>query len=252
VEDTLPSGLPRSAPAPTGSPFGGEKRGTAESQKVDPSLEEILSKINVYEKITQINPSNHRALDTLGKLYKSIGRYQDAISAYQRAIEFAPQIEHYHYYLGLLFAVEQKPEEAIKAFDNVLRINPDYILAHSAMAGIYRRLGMEAKANQHVSAALPKMNNESAYNRACFYAICGDPELSIEFLRVALQNNDAAVEWVKTDPDLDAIRTDERYKQLILEMEKPSPSSPNENYYSSELKNTKNQLLTVLNSSVAR
>jgi tetratricopeptide (TPR) repeat protein len=230
----------------------GSNKGNSASPVANPSLEEALAKVNVYRKITEANPGNHRAWDTLGKLYKSIGRYQDAIEAYKHAVEIAPQNEHYYYYLGLLFAVEQQQENTIWAFENVLRINPEYTLAHSALAGIFNRLGLVAKANQHISAALPKMSSESAYNRACFYAICGDVELSIEFLRLALENNDTPLEWIKTDPDMQSVRSDERYRQLIQEFEDPSRHVSDGNYFSSEMDGANNQLLPLLNNSLAR
>ncbi len=216
------------------------------------NLEEILAKVNIYENITRVNPTNDRAWDTLGKLYKSLGRYKDAIGAYQKAIEMAPDREVYYYYLGLLYSVEQQHDEAIRAFQLVLHKNPDYVLAHSALAGVYHRMGLENKANHHIATALPKMNDESTYNRACFYAICGDTELAFEFLRLALTNKDTTIEWIKSDPDLDPIRTDQRYQELISEKEPPAPENKNENYFSSELEGTPNRLLPILNHSLTR
>ena len=216
------------------------------------NLEEILAKINIYENITRVNPTSDRAWDTLGKLYKSLGRYKDAISAYQKAIELVPDREVYYYYLGLLFSVEQQHDEAVRAFQFVLHKNPDYVLAHSALAGVYHRMGLENKANHHIATALPKMNNESAYNRACFYAICGDSELAFEFLRLALMNKDTTIEWIKSDPDLDPIRTDPRFQELILDKDQQDSDNPNENYFSSELEGMHNRLLPILNHSLAR
>lgn len=216
------------------------------------NLEEILAKVNIYENITRVNPTNDRAWDTLGKLYKSLGRYQDAIGAYQKAIGLAPDREVYYYYLGLLYSVEQQNEEAAQAFLFVLRKNPEYILAHSALAGVYHRMGLENKANHHIATALPKMNNESTYNRACFYAICGDTELAFEFLKLALANKDTTIEWIKSDPDLDPIRADQRYQELISEKEHPDSENTDGNYFSSELEGKHNQLLPILNQSLAR
>jgi tetratricopeptide (TPR) repeat protein len=215
-------------------------------------LEEILAKVNIYENITRVNPTSDRGWDTLGKLYKALGRYKDAISAYQKAIEVAPDKEVYYYYLGLLFSVEQQNEEAIQAFQFVLRKNPDYVLAHSALAGVYHRMGLENKANHHISIALPKMNNESTYNRACFYVICGDHDLAFEFLRLALKNNETTIDWIKSDPDLDPIRTDQRYLELISEEDQPAPEQSKENYFSSELEGKHNKLLPILNHSLTR
>jgi Flp pilus assembly protein TadD len=215
-------------------------------------LEEILAKVNIYENITRVNPTSDRGWDTLGKLYKALGRYKDAIGAYQKAIESAPDKEVYYYYLGLLFSVEQQNEEAIQAFLFVLRKNPDYVLAHSALAGVYHRIGLENKANHHISIALPKMNNESTYNRACFYVICGDHELAFEFLQLALSNKETTIDWIKSDPDLDPIRSDQRYLGLISEDDQPMPEHGNENYFSSELEGRHNKLLPILNHSLTR
>ncbi|MGZ6346208.1 MAG: TPR end-of-group domain-containing protein [Anaerolineales bacterium] len=215
-------------------------------------LEEILAKVNIYENITRVNPTSDRGWDTLGKLYKALGRYKDAIGAYQKAIEVAPDKEVYYYYLGLLFSVEQQNEEAIQAFQFVLRKNPDYVLAHSALAGVYHRMGLENKANHHISIALPKMNNESTYNRACFYVICGDHELAFEFLQLALSNKETTIDWIKSDPDLDPIRSDQRYLELISEDDHPAPDRGNDNYFSSELEGRHNKLLPLLNHSLTR
>jgi tetratricopeptide (TPR) repeat protein len=215
-------------------------------------LEEILAKVNIYENITRVNPTSDRGWDTLGKLYKALGRYKDAIGAYQKAIEVAPDKEVYYYYLGLLFSVEQQNEEAIQAFQFVLRKNPDYILAHSALAGVYHRMGLENKANHHISIALPKMNNESTYNRACFYVICGDHELAFEFLRLALTNRETTIDWIKSDPDLDPIRNDQRYIDIISGDNLPARDHGNENYFSSELEGKHNKLLPILNHSLTR
>ena len=113
-------------------------------------------------------------------------------------------------------------------------------------------MGQETKANHHIAAALPKMKAESAYNRACFHAICGDIEVALEFLRIALRNKDTTIEWIKSDPDLDPLRSDERYLDLISGKEIPAPESGAEDYISCDLDGAENQLLPVLNHSLAR
>ncbi len=250
--------LPRNQPAPAAlKPPATASAVKAVSEQSSPAftsleLEGILAKVRVYENITRVNPSNDRAWDTLGKLYKSLGKFEDAIAAYRRAISIAPDKEVYSYFIGLLFSVVGRHEEAVQAFQMVLEKNPEYILAHGALAGVYHRMGQETRANHHIAVALPKMKSESAYNRACFHAICGDNEVALEFLRIALRNKDTTVEWIKSDPDLDPIRSDERYQDLISGKEIPGPETDGENYISYELDGSANQLMPVLNQSVAR
>jgi hypothetical protein len=96
------------------------------------------------------------------------------------------------------------------------------------------------------------MNNESTYNRACFYVICGDQELAFEFLQLALSNKETTIDWIKSDPDLDPIRSDQRYLELISEDALPAPEHGKENYFSSELEGRHNKLLPILNHSLTR
>lgn len=217
-----------------------------------PNLQEILAKVKVYENITRSNPSNDRAWDTLGKLYKALGRYDEAIAAYLKAIEIAPARDIYSYYLGLLYSVQQKHELAVEAFQTVLQRNPDYVLAHGALAGVFHRLGQENKANHHIAIALPMMEKESEYNQACFYAICGDNEKALECLKQALNKQDTTIEWVKSDPDLDPVRGDPRYLELISHKDGENRMQSGENYYSNNRSRRENRLLPHLNSSLAR
>jgi tetratricopeptide (TPR) repeat protein len=253
ISHTEPQQLMNSVIEPVGEKTrDGKSKGHSNIGPGTDDLEEILAKVNIYENITRVNPTSDRGWDTLGKLYKALGRYKDAIGAYQKAIEVAPDKEVYYYYLGLLFSVEQQHDEAIQAFQFVLRKNPDYVLAHSALAGVYHRMGLENKANHHIAIALPKMDNESTYNRACFYVICGDQELAFEFLRLALKNKETTIDWIRSDPDLDPIRTDQRYQELISEEDQSAPEHANENYFSSELEGKHNKLLPILNHSLTR
>jgi tetratricopeptide (TPR) repeat protein len=231
---------------------GGSARGPVSHFPNLPNLQEILAKMRVYENITRTNPTNDRAWDTLGKLYKSLGRYKDAIASYLRAIDIAPTRDIYFYYLGLLYSVEGKHDLAVEAFETVLQRNPDYVLAHGALAGVYHRMGLENKANHHIAIALPMMESESAYNRACFHAICGDNEQALEFLQQALKNQDTTVEWIKSDPDLEPLRTDPRYLTLIAEIDKQGSEKEDENFFSSTRKGKENRVLPLLNNSVAR
>ncbi len=218
--------------------------------KPDSNLDEVLAKVQIYENITRANPANDRAWDTLGRFYKILGRFPDAIAAYKHAIDIAPFREVYSYYLGLLYAVDKQYENAIQAFQNVIKINPEYALAHGALAGLYRRLGMEAKANEHITIAMPKMINENSYNRACFYATCGDPELAMEFLRLALQNNDTTLEWMLSDPDLDVIRDDPRFQKLVHDGQPAAIGG--QNVFAAGSKNKNASMLEMLNNSLAR
>jgi tetratricopeptide (TPR) repeat protein len=179
-------------------------------------LEEIELGLERYRRVVEINPQNAHAWDTLGNLYKSAGRYEEAIHAYQQAIENDSSKALYHHHLALVFASEGRMEDAIDSLQQVIAIEPDHSLAHAALGGYYRKMGLEELARKHVGKAMKSIfDSENEYNRACLAAICGDTDQALRLLRVALQNKQTYVDWILRDPDLDFIRQDPRFKQLI-------------------------------------
>ena len=77
-------------------------------------------------------------------------------------------------------------------------------------------MGLEELAQKHISKAMKTIfDSENEYNRACLAAICGNADEAFELLRVALRNKQTYVDWILRDPDLDFIRQDPRFRQLI-------------------------------------
>jgi len=179
-------------------------------------LEEIEAGIAKFKRAVQVNPKNAYAWDALGTLYKSAGLYKDAILAYQQATSINPPKALYFHNLGLVYACEGRDEDAIGAFQRVVEIDPDYSLAHATLGGYYRKLGLEELAQKHIGKAIKNIyDSENEYNRACLEAICGNTDHAIELLGVALKNKQTYVDWILRDPDLDFIRQDPRFKQLV-------------------------------------
>jgi tetratricopeptide (TPR) repeat protein len=176
---------------------------------------ELLEGIENYRKITEMAPSNDKAWDTLGKLLKDAGEYGEAVTAFENAIALCPEKDLYHYHLGLVYAAQKRHDEAIISFQRVIELNPSYTLAHCALAGSYRRTGMESEADKHIQIAMPRLSAETEYNRACFEAICGNTDQAIELLRQALVKKQTSPDWVRGDPDMDFIRDDPRFKELV-------------------------------------
>jgi tetratricopeptide (TPR) repeat protein len=179
-------------------------------------MREIERGIAKFKRVVQINPRNAHAWDALGNLYKSAGLYKEALLAYQQAIANDLSKALYHHHLGLVYACEGRMEDAIDAFQKVVEIDPDHGLAHATLGGYYRKMGLEELAQKHVGKAMKSIfDSENEYNRACLAAICGNTDQALDLLRVALKNKQTYVDWILRDPDLDFIRQDPRFKQLI-------------------------------------
>jgi tetratricopeptide (TPR) repeat protein len=169
----------------------------------------------------EINPRSATTWEALGTLYKTAGRYEEAIEAFEQAISIAPTEVSYHHNLGLVYAAQGNNKDAFNTFQKVLDLDPNHNLTHASLGGYYKKMGLDELAQEHIGKAMKHIyESENEYNRACLDAICGNIDQAIELLRIALENKQTYVDWVLSDPDLDSLREDERFKQLIADFSK--------------------------------
>jgi tetratricopeptide (TPR) repeat protein len=189
---------------------------SASPQRDPEELREIEAGLAKYRRVVQVNPKNARAWDTLGNLHKSAGQYREALLAYQQAIDNDPSKALFHHHLGLVYACDGRIDDAISAFQKVIEMEPEHALAHATLGGYYRKKGLEELAQKHIGIAMKSIfDSENEYNRACLAAICGNTDQALELLRIALMSKQTYVDWILRDPDLDFIRQDPRFKQLV-------------------------------------
>jgi ParB family chromosome partitioning protein len=180
-----------------------------------------LEAIAVYRRVVENNPTNVRIWHLLGNLYSEMGQYEEAIDCMKRTVDLDPGKYTYFYHLGLTLAIARRYPEAIQALEKTVELAPQHILAHCSLAGCYRRTGNAAESEKHLEIARPKLDQEKAYNRACFASISGDVDQAIELLQIAMSTDKTPAEWLLRDPDLDFIRDDPRFEAMIAGLDIP-------------------------------
>nr|NIM97610.1 tetratricopeptide repeat protein [candidate division Zixibacteria bacterium] len=58
--------------------------------------------------------------------YRKQGKYDAAIEQYKRALKVAPNDENIYYNLGRAFLEAARNEDARRAFESALKINPNF------------------------------------------------------------------------------------------------------------------------------
>jgi tetratricopeptide (TPR) repeat protein len=172
----------------------------------------VAGTIASYEAVVRENPRNDRAWDSLGNLYRITQRNSDAIYAFERAVSLEPTRYIYHYQLGTLYAAQGNYRDAITEIEKVVELNGDFIFAQCALASYLRKMGKNDEAQKHIAIALPHMDKEKEYDRACFESIRGNIDEAISLLEGALEKKQTTIEFIRRDLDLDFIRQDPRYK----------------------------------------
>jgi hypothetical protein len=59
------------------------------------------------------------------------------------------------------------------------------------------------------------LSTDSEYNRACLEALAGNNEDALTLLRRALRLGEITAEWAARDPDLEFIRDDPGFQELL-------------------------------------
>ena len=106
-------------------------------------------------------------------------------------------------------------------FSGVLGRNPDYVDVLRIMGNLLTLKGRFADGLQ-VDKRLVQLRPNDAlahYNLACSYALLKRAELSIKTLRRAVELGYRDFRYMREDHDLDSVRHDPRFRQLLREYE---------------------------------
>lgn len=141
--------------------------------------------IAAYDQALEMQPNDHAALNNKGYALDDLGRYEEAIAAYNRAIAIKPDKYEALYNKGYALFQLGRYEEAIAVYHQVLTLRP--------------------------------MHYKALYNTACSYIKLNRIGNALMSLESALELDDTAesLKMAQTDSDLDAIRHRPQFQALI-------------------------------------
>jgi tetratricopeptide (TPR) repeat protein len=204
----------------------------------DPSLSEAYSALGlVYlykksheeavessQKAIELNPSNHTAYWILGRTYSTTDRNKEAAELFEKVIELNP--DFYSAYgdiilcyvrLGEKEKLREWVDAGIQMYPRYLSLHPDDARAYIFFALTLVRAGRIEEAKVKAARAIELSPNDPLmfYNAACFYANVGEKDLALQSLRNGISIGYGFFEWIKRDPDLDSIRNEPEYIEMM-------------------------------------
>jgi tetratricopeptide (TPR) repeat protein len=232
--------------------------GTTHSER--PAVTAITSKIRGQENTRRLLVDSETLSTALlsandyfvrGIAYDDIDENEKALDAYDRAIELAAQEikrarsdlalsvlgrrisalqppPEYFYNRGLILMKLERPTEAVHSFDDALQISPTNPQFHSDRGVALKRLGKfaDALAEYNRALQLDPTHAIALYNRACLYSVQNQHDSALEDLEAAIELDRSNSRWAQSDRELDNIRDDPRFQELVGEHEPPTGSSP--------------------------
>jgi len=131
----------------------------------------------------KIEPYHPSVYFSLGNLYSDSGRPHLARQAFERLILMAPEDLDARNNLGNVLLKERNFREAVQHFETILRMNPEYATAY--------------------------------YNMACAYSLTRQKDTALRFLKQALERDQNLKKLAMTDPDLDNLRQEKSFQELV-------------------------------------
>ena len=172
----------------------------------------------------ELDPHNFNGYWILGRIYHSTDRDKEAIDLFKKVIELNP--EFFSAYKDLQIAYDRVGEkekrdeirkESLNVYPKYFRQHPDDGRAHLYYATTLAEADRieEAKVEAAKAVELNPTDPLMQYNVACFYGVIGEKKTSIQTLKSAFSAGYQDYEWTKRDSDLDSIRNEREYIELM-------------------------------------
>jgi serine/threonine protein kinase/tetratricopeptide (TPR) repeat protein len=104
--------------------------------------------LNSAQRAVQLNDASPTAHSTLGSVYRTMGKYSEAVAELNRALSLAPNSDDFYRRLGRAYLDSGNTPQALVAFQKAIQLNPYYWVNHNALGVAYVHQGDFAKALQ--------------------------------------------------------------------------------------------------------
>jgi len=116
------------------------------------------------------------------------------------------------------------PQFEIEFYEAILRRSPDYTEVVGLLGALYTRVGRIAdglKMDRKLVRLEPD-NPTAHYNLACSLALCKKRPAALQSLRKAVSLGYDDVDWMLQDPDLEILKPDPEFKELLGQLKPQS------------------------------
>jgi TolB-like protein/Tfp pilus assembly protein PilF len=176
-----------------------------------------------FETAIRIDPSLYEARYFYGRVCFQQGRFELARRLFEHAAELRDDYQAQFFAAQATAALKREAEaerayeKALAAVERHLEFNHDDARAVTMGAVSLCRLGNRAQGLEWADRAVAIDADDAgvSYNVACLYALEGETDKALSSLALAVRAGFGPKEWIERDPDLDSIRADPRFIELM-------------------------------------
>ncbi len=207
-----------------------------------------------FRRAIELNPNYATAHQWFGEMLLNAGRFDEASVEYHRALELEPLSLPINWDYGRFLYMSRRYDESIAQHQKTIELDPGFARAHRTLAEVYRVKGDYGNAVEErakvldlmgepenatlvrttfakdgwlgflrlvtaENSALKDINNNWVVAKA--YVDLGDKDRAFTELNKAYEKRLSSLCWLKVEPQLDPLRSDPRYQELLRKMRFP-------------------------------
>jgi adenylate cyclase len=180
---------------------------------------------STFEKALALDPNCYDAHQLYAEFCVTRGEFEQAAQHYLRAMEIQPDDYQAPLFLVNVFQSLGRRDDAakyarlgVRRAEEALRLHPEASKPAQQGACALAYLGERERAKEWLARvlAIDPDDNIARYNAACTYSLLGEIDRSIDLLEICLPQFGSDMKlWFTKDSDLDPIRTNPRYHNLL-------------------------------------
>ncbi len=180
--------------------------------------------VTASQKAIELDPNNFLGYWILGRIYHATDQDNEAVKLFKKVVELNSDFYSVYGDLEIVYArlgekdkYDETLHKALEVYEKYLSQHPDDSRGHMYFAVDLAQVGKKEEAKAEAAKALDLSPDDPLmlYNACCFYAQLGEKKMAIDALRSALSVGYANFEWLRRDTDLDPIRNEQEFIELI-------------------------------------
>jgi TolB-like protein/Flp pilus assembly protein TadD len=165
-----------------------------------------------------LDPLSLPVRTNLAVMFHYARRYDEAITQYRKVLELDPKdTTEARFQLARVYITKRMFPEALAEITKMRAANPSDVNFMSLLAMAYGFEGKKKEATKLIYELKDKRRREylRPYILAEDYAALGEKNEAMDWLEKAYEERDDWINWIKVDPNLDALRSEPRFAALL-------------------------------------
>ncbi len=180
---------------------------------------EYNESLRSFEKLVRLDPAA-RVVSAYNRarifLYR--GDYEKALAELDKGVKYEPNHPMLKIFRSGVYYYQGKTAEAISLMEEVLEKNPQMDGIRSLYAMYLAGSGRSEEAKAQISGDalnLCRSDHDMAYWLGSTYALLGEKDSAFKWINRAVKLGNENKPWFETDPNLDSLRDDPRFAELM-------------------------------------